>query len=411
VQSWPKPYLPPSPVKKDLHPKLGLFSSYEKRKVQISEDDISIYVCGITPYDATHLGHAATYVTYDLIYRFLIASGVSVTYAQNITDVDDPLLERANRDNVDWIDLAQNQIELFRGDMTSLNVCPPNFYEGVVENVELIVKAIENLANSGFTYEIDGDIYFDLTKMPEAISNLPFDITESVQIFRERGGDPERIGKRHPLDNLLWQKARIGEPSWDSSFGVGRPGWHVECVAIALGYLAPKSETCITLQGGGSDLYFPHHYMSNYQASALSNKPLAKIFSHVGMIGYEGEKMSKSKGNLLFVSKMIQEGVDPISLRIALINRRYRDYFPWDESHLKNAIDTCQRIRSSLSREVCAPTDQLILRMIQALSNDLDTIEVFRLLELWCQETEKGTSGGNPGELSRVLDLYLGLSF
>jgi L-cysteine:1D-myo-inositol 2-amino-2-deoxy-alpha-D-glucopyranoside ligase len=411
VQSWPKSFLPPSPIKKGVHPKLNLFGSYENQKVQISEDNVSIYVCGITPYDATHLGHAATYVTYDLVYRFLTASGASVTYSQNITDVDDPLLERAKRDDVAWTDLARSQIELFRNDMTLLNVCPPNFYEGVVENIELIIQTIRKMVDSGFTYEIDGDIYFDLSKIPQSISNLPFDVTESIKIFRERGGDPERIGKRHPLDNLLWQKARSGEPSWESSFGAGRPGWHVECVAIALGYLESQTETCITLQGGGSDLYFPHHYMSNYQAYSLDSKPLAKIFSHAGMIGYEGEKMSKSKGNLLFVSKMIEEGVDPISLRIALIDRDYRAYFPWERTHLEKANQICRRIRASLSREDCAPTDQLIFQLISALSNDLDTKEVFRLLEMWCQESENEISGGNPGELSRVLDLYLGLAF
>jgi L-cysteine:1D-myo-inositol 2-amino-2-deoxy-alpha-D-glucopyranoside ligase len=185
----------------------------------------------------------------------------------------------------------------------------------------------------------------------------------------------------------------------------------VECVAIALGYLESQTETCITLQGGGSDLYFPHHYMSNYQAYSLDSKPLAKIFSHAGMIGYEGEKMSKSKGNLLFVSKMIEEGVDPISLRIALIDRDYRAYFPWERTHLEKANQICRRIRASLSREDCAPTDQLIFQLISALSNDLDTKEVFRLLEMWCQESENEISGGNPGELSRVLDLYLGLAF
>jgi L-cysteine:1D-myo-inositol 2-amino-2-deoxy-alpha-D-glucopyranoside ligase len=410
MQLWARPYLPPSVISKEDHPKLSLYSSYAGRAVDISEDEVSMYVCGITPYDATHLGHAATYLTYDLVNRFLIASGRKVNYAQNVTDIDDPLLERANRDKTNWEDLADSQIELFKDDMAALRVNPPTFYESVTENMDLIIAAIEKISEKGFVYEVDGDMYLNLRAIPGAIENLPFNENEALQIFRERGGDPDRKGKKHPLDNLLWQKAREAEPSWSSPFGYGRPGWHVECVAIALGFLKVGDNFCITLQGGGNDLFFPHHYMSNYQTFALSGKPLAKIFSHAGMIGYAGEKMSKSKGNLVFVSKLLAAGTDPIALRAALLNRNYREYFSWEDAEIVKATRLLDKLRSSLSREEVAPTEEVIEELVGFLSNDLDTVSAFRTLTNWCERTENGETGGNAGRLARTIDLYLGLA-
>ena len=411
MQLWAKPFLPPSSLAREAHPQLFLFNSYSGSLEAISDTEVSMYVCGITPYDATHLGHAATYLTYDLINRFLIASGRKVSYVQNITDIDDPLLVRANRDGILWEDLADSQIALFKDDMSKLRVNPPNFYESVTENMNLIIKAIEEIEGRGFTYTLDGDLYLDLQRIPGALENLPFSEIEAIAIFKERGGDPDRAGKRHPLDNLLWQKARPSEPRWDSSFGAGRPGWHIECVAIALGYLKQGLHHCISLQGGGQDLLFPHHYMSNYQAMALRGIPLAQLFSHAGMIGYEGEKMSKSRGNLVFVSKLLAEGVDPNVLRAALINRNYREYFTWTDAQIIEAQAFCKRMQSCLSREEVAPTKDLINSMVKALANDMDTVSVFDLLNSWCSKTENGESGGHPGELSRAIDLYLGIAF
>ncbi len=411
MQLWAKPFLPPSSLTREVHPQLFLFNSYSGSLEAISDTEVSMYVCGITPYDATHLGHAATYLTYDLINRFLIASGRKVSYVQNITDIDDPLLVRANRDGILWEDLADSQIALFKDDMSKLRVNPPNFYESVTENMNLIIKAIEEIEGRGFTYTLDGDLYLDLQRIPGALENLPFSEIEAIAIFKERGGDPDRAGKRHPLDNLLWQKARPSEPSWDSSFGAGRPGWHIECVAIALGYLKRGLHHCISLQGGGQDLLFPHHYMSNYQAMALRGMPLAQIFSHTGMIGYEGEKMSKSRGNLVFVSKLLAEGIDPNVLRAALINRNYREYFAWTDGQIIETEAFCRRMQSCLSREEVAPTKDLIISMVKALANDMDTVSVFDLLNSWCSKTESGESGGHPGELSRAIDLYLGIAF
>ncbi|MBI3429433.1 MAG: class I tRNA ligase family protein, partial [Actinobacteria bacterium] len=196
-----------------------------------------MYVCGITPYDATHLGHAATYITFDLINRYLRAMGKKVHFVQNITDVDDPLLERAARDNVDWTSLAQSQIDLFRGDMSDLHIIPPENYIGAVEAIPLIIAAIENLTEKGAVYRVDEDLYFSVHADKNFGSRSHLSQESMLDVFAQRGGDPDRLGKRDKLDALLWMKQRPHEPGWTSPFGMGRPGWHIECCAIALNYL------------------------------------------------------------------------------------------------------------------------------------------------------------------------------
>jgi L-cysteine:1D-myo-inositol 2-amino-2-deoxy-alpha-D-glucopyranoside ligase len=403
--SWSPPYLPP------LHydfPSLELRDSYSRKLHRVS--DSGIYVCGITPYDSTHLGHAATYITFDLIARYLIASGKSPKRTQNVTDIDDPLLERANRDGFAWTELSTSQIQLFRDDMTSLRVIPPSHYLGVVENMNLILGYIGRLVNNGVTYDIDGDIYLDLSLVPGALEKLPQSLPESIEIFRTRGGDPDRAGKRHPLDTLIWMKNRVGEPYWEGPYGRGRPGWHIECVALALSSLDEGKNISIAIQGGGNDLRFPHHYMTGVQALALTSKQFSEIYVHTGMIGLNGEKMSKSRGNLIFVSKLLRDGVDSMALRLALMNRRYSEDFMWNENYLSKAVNFLARLRSALSREESAPTLPVITALTAALSQDLDTPRALGEIEKWCHRSESGEIGGNPGELSRAIDALLGLA-
>jgi len=355
VRSWPSVSIPPT-NEAIVHQPLALSDSYLKQRVLISQKPPSLYVCGITPYDATHLGHAATYVTFDLINRYLkIAYGRS-WFVENITDIDDPLLERAARDHQDWKVLAHSQIELFCSDMTALRVLPPDVYKGVVESMEQIISLVQEHIDSGLTYSLDGDIYLDLTKIPHSLSQLPYEESKCVEIFRERGGDPDRAGKSHPLDPLLWRGARSGEPEWKAPFGAGRPGWHVECVAIALkNRISPFSEheTSITIQGGGSDLVFPHHFMTATQSESLQGRKFAQAYVHAGMIGLDGEKMSKSKGNLVFVSKLIAEGVEPIAIRTALMLDHYQEDRMWDTDKLN--------LRSALSNECAALCQEKLL--------------------------------------------------
>lgn len=413
MRSWPEVSIPPS-VDGVLNPPLKLLDSYKKSHVTIDDHEISIYVCGITPYDATHLGHAATYLAFDLINRYLRASGRSVWFIENITDIDDPLLERAQRDNQDWKALAHSQIDLFTEDMSALRVRPPQRYKGVVESMEEIIEIVSEHIESGLTYNIDGDIYLDLKKVPRSLEKLPYPIDEALAIFRERGGDPDRTGKSHPLDPLLWRAHRDNEPSWSAPFGKGRPGWHVECVAIAMRNIdhKPSAQTStITIQGGGSDLIFPHHYMTAVQAESLTHLPFAKAYIHAGMIGLDGEKMSKSRGNLVFVSKLLQQGVSPMVIRCALIMSHYQSDRMWNSELLNTAQTFIAKVEQCLARTEVAPTSDLIKQIAESLSDNLDTPKVFALLNKWCAQTEAGEVGGSAGELSRALDTYLGLAF
>jgi L-cysteine:1D-myo-inositol 2-amino-2-deoxy-alpha-D-glucopyranoside ligase len=415
MRSWPSVYLPPSDNSTE-HPPLRLTDSYSNKKEELKDFTVASYVCGITPYDATHLGHAATYLTFDLIHRFVIASGKTLQYTQNITDIDEPLLERAKRDNENWEDLATSQIELFREDMTELRILPPNNYLGVVESMPTVIKYIKALIDTGKTYDLEGDIYLDLSKIQGALENLPVAIDEALNIFAARGGDPGRAGKRHPLDTLIWSVERPGEPSWQSPFGNGRPGWHIECVAIALETLTgqpssnKESSASISLQGGGSDLRFPHHYMTSVQARAITNKSFAKIYLHTGMIAWQGEKMSKSLGNLVFVSKLREAGWSGNEIRFALINRDYRADLNWEMGILEQARTNLHRINSALSREEVAPTHNVVAKIRDSISNDLNVEGAIASVLDWCSQTELGAKGGSAGELSRALDLYLGIT-
>jgi L-cysteine:1D-myo-inositol 2-amino-2-deoxy-alpha-D-glucopyranoside ligase len=407
--SWPDAYMPPA-LAGIKHPTLQLFDSYKGKKVDILGEQSSIYICGITPYDSTHMGHAATYLTFDLVNRYLRASRKNVSFVENITDIDDPLLERATRDNQDWRELAESQIELFREDMTSLGVLPPNAYRGVIESMDEIISTVEEMIATGRSYILDGDIYLDLNQVDGAIENLPLALDQALKIFEERGGDPARVGKRHALDPLLWKARKGDDPFWEAPFGQGRPGWHIECTAIALKNLPNASSTSITLQAGGSDLIFPHHYMTALQAKALTGVEFASCYSHAGMIGLDGEKMSKSKGNLVFVSKLRQEGVSPALIRIALFADRYSTDRMWSRELLDDANKLLARLLSALSRQEVAPTFEVVQEIVNAISDDLNTPKVFELLNSWCLKTEEGEVGGSPGEISRALDTYLGIT-
>lgn len=370
-----------------------------------------MYVCGITPYDATHLGHAATYLTFDLINRYLRASGSEVRYVQNITDIDDPLLERAKRDGVDWTDLAHQQIDLFRGDMVNLRVIPPAHYIGAVDAIPLVTQAIEELSAKGSVYPVENDLYFKVHSDVHFGERSNLSEQEMNQIFSERGGDPTRIGKLAPLDCLVWMSQRPNEPGWPSPFGVGRPGWHIECTAIAIKYLEPVSDemSLIDIQGGGSDLIFPHHEMCAAQAQVLSGKPLAGNYVHAGMIGLDGEKMSKSEGNLVFVSKLVAAGRDPMAIRWALMKDHYRTDRMWSDELLINAETELTALRSALKQNQVAPTSQLIQEIIDLLADDLNTPAIIHSINNWVAQSQTGATGGEADSLTNALDTLLGI--
>ena len=393
-------------------PTLNLTNSASGKKESIGRKQLyRMYVCGITPYDATHLGHAATYLTFDLINRYLTASGSEVRYVQNITDIDDPLLERAKRDGVDWTDLAHQQIDLFRSDMINLRVIPPAHYIGAVDAIPLVTDAIEKLSSKDSIYSVERDLYFKVHADAQFGQRSHLSQEKMMEIFAERGGDPTRVGKIDPLDCLVWMSQRPNEPGWPSPFGTGRPGWHIECTAIAIKYLepSPSEDALIDIQGGGSDLIFPHHEMCAAQAQILTGKPLASTYVHAGMIGLDGEKMSKSKGNLVFVSKLVAAGRDPMAIRWALMKDHYRQDRMWTDELLVAAESELIALRSCLAQNDVAPTSDLIEKIVDALSDDLNTKGVISVLNTWVERTQSGDTGGDAQSLVGALDALLGI--
>lgn len=338
-----------------------------------------LYVCGITPYDATHMGHAATYLAFDLLQRAWLDAGHEVVYTQNVTDVDDPLLERATATGVDWVELAESQTELFRTDMTALRMIAPQHYVGAVESIDLVVDLIGRLDAAGAVYRVDDDLYFDVHADADfgAVSGL--DEAGMLEIFGQRGGDPDRAGKKHPLDCLLWQAERPGEPAWDTSLGRGRPGWHIECSAIALEHLG----TAFDVQGGGSDLVFPHHEMSRSESVVATGEPFAQAYAHAGMVGFEGEKMSKSKGNLVLVSRLRESGHDPMAVRLALLAHHYRADWEWFDTEIEQATARLAAWRAAVDRPSGPSGDDLVRDLRAALSQDLDAPAALRVVDTW----------------------------
>ena len=359
-----------------------------------------LYVCGITPYDATHLGHAATYLTFDLVGRVWRDAGLQVTYVQNVTDVDEPLLERAERDGVAWQELAESQIALFREDMEALNVLAPEHYVGAVEGIPDDVAATRALLAEGTAYALpveDGeghDIYLDLATQPDFGTISGWTRDQMFEVFAERGGDPDRPGKRDRLDPLLWRAHRDGEPHWDGGeLGPGRPGWHIECTTIALRHLGRSFD----LQGGGTDLIFPHHEMSAVQGSALTGEPFARAYLHQAMVGLDGEKMSKSKGNLVLVSRLREQGVDPMAIRLALLTQHYGTPWDWTDALLEQAVTRLERWRGVLAGAGAGPSGEgaapgpatgpagetVVEQVRRTLAQDLDSPAALRAVDDW----------------------------
>ena len=396
-------------------PKLKLAYTSGNADLGVHSDQFKLYVCGITPYDATHLGHAATYLTFDLINRYLELTGTSVNFVENITDVDDPLFERAKRDNQSWAQLGESQVALFTSDMTALRILPPANYVAVTEAMDSIIFAIENLVDKRFTYELAGNIYF---RIEPFLDELSISIDEALKIFAERGGDPKLPGKENALDPILWVGNKDGEPGWGSKMGFGRPGWHIECSVIALenligkDYLNSKSGLThgIDLQGGGSDLIFPHHFMSAAIAKALCGFDFAKGYLHAGMVGLDGEKMSKSKGNLVLVSELLKSGYDPMVIRHALLSQGYAEDRMWHLETLLKSQERVVKLRSALARIEVAPTDKVIDSVAEHIANNLDSSSALEVLDQWALDTENGAIGGSVGELSRFIDAALGLA-
>jgi L-cysteine:1D-myo-inositol 2-amino-2-deoxy-alpha-D-glucopyranoside ligase len=378
--------------------------------------DASLYACGITPYDATHLGHAATFTAWDLLVRSWLDAGHHVTYTQNVTDVDDPLLERAERDGVDWRELALRETERYRRDMEALRILPPAHLIGAVEAVPLIDRFAERLAARGSLYDLEGDTYFARCADPAfgALSgpdSAPgLSLAQMTALSAERGGDPDRPGKKDPLDVIVWRAERPGEPAWDSRFGPGRPGWHVECAAIAVEFLGEAFD----VQAGGSDLVFPHHEMSASHARvacAADGRVFARVYAHSGMVAYEGQKMSKSLGNLVFVSKLRDSGVDPMTIRLAILAHHYRSDWEWTPEALAAATARLTRWRAAVSsatgsaRAAGVPAADDVLRTVrERLAEDLDAPGALATIDAWADAVLAAQGSVPPADARLVRD-------
>ena len=411
MQPWSAPHVPDLPGSGEL---LHLFdTSTQDIRATAPGPTAGMYVCGITPYDATHLGHAATFIAFDLVHRSWLDAGHEVHYVQNVTDIDDPLLERAARDGEDWAELARRETALLRADMEALAVIPPRDFVGAVESIPGIVEIIRRFRELGAAYDVVGDTYFSVHTDPRFGEVGHLDDATMTALAAERGGDPERPGKKHPLDCLLWQAARPGEPSWetgDPELPAGRPGWHVECAAIALKHLGESFD----VQGGGSDLIFPHHEMSASEAHVLTgHTQFAQHYVHAGMVGLDGEKMSKSKGNLVFVSTLRREGHDPAAIRLALLAHHYRTDWTWTAADLPAAEARLARWREAVALPAGPDAAGLLTAVRQAVAQDLNAPAALADVDAWVDlALSQGAAGDEsaPALVTATVGALLGVA-
>lgn len=406
MESWPAPVVPDlgsggRPVR--VHDT----SSGELRPTATGEV-ARLYVCGITPYDATHMGHAATYLAFDALNRAWRDAGHRVHYVQNVTDIDDPLLERAVATGEDWRDIALRETQLFREDMEFLRVLPPDDYIGAVESIPSVVECIDGLRDRGAVYDLEGDLYFDITADPHFGDVSGLTREEMLADFAERGGDPLRPGKRDPLDPLLWRAARPEEPAWDTRLGHGRPGWHIECVAIALDRLGMTFD----VQGGGRDLIFPHHEMGASHAEVLEGtRPYARNYVHAGMVGLAGVKMSKSLGNLVFVHRLRGAGVSAGAIRLAVYAHHYRHDWDWTDEGLRAAEQRLQTWATAAAMPTGPSAESLLERMRAALADDLDTPTALTAVDEYAARVlaHGGDDPSGPWRMRLAVDALLGV--
>ncbi|GIJ00264.1 cysteinyl-tRNA synthetase [Sediminihabitans luteus] len=422
--TWPAPQIPALPGHGG--PVRVHDSTTGAPVVAASGPRATMYVCGITPYDATHLGHAATYIAFDLLNRAWRDAGHDVVLASNVTDVDDPLLERATATGVDWRDLAADQIALFAEDMTALGVIPPDVYESVVETIPGVRAAVETMLADGTAYRVPleagaggdrpdlGDVYADLGADPAFGAVARLDDATMAALFAERGGDPARDGKKGALDPLLWRRERDGEPTWDGgTLGTGRPGWHVECAVIARDALGLPFD----VQGGGADLLFPHHEMSTSHARVIDAGHGARTHVHAGLISYDGHKMSKSRGNLVLVSRLRAQGVDAAAIRLAVLSQHYRTEWEWTDAILAAGVARLDRWRDAVSGNGGPAAEETLAAVRAALADDLDAPRALAAVDAWAdlalapgRDTADDVEGA-PGLVARTVDALLGVRF
>jgi L-cysteine:1D-myo-inositol 2-amino-2-deoxy-alpha-D-glucopyranoside ligase len=384
---------------------LRLYDTSKREVVPFEPPEtVRMYVCGITPYDSTHLGHAATYINYDLLIRRLEELGHEVRMVRNITDVDDSILPKARELGVPYLELAAAETARFRSDMAALELRPPVAEPRATEAVPQIIECVAELLDKGHAYLSGGSVYFDVSTFPDfgKLSHYPEE--RMVKLARARGGNPDDPHRRAPLDFVLWQPSLADEPAWRAPFGAGRPGWHIECSCMVLHEHGPT----IDLHGGGTDLIFPHHECEIAQSESLTGETFARHWMHSAMVSYEGEKMSKSLGNLVFVSDLLKVA-DPRAIRLALTRHHYRSGFEWYDTDLDDAIALLHRLLAAANKPDGPDPAPFAQRVRDAIDDDLDAPRALEALDDLASAILSGGSDTSAPAVLRELGLLLGI--
>jgi len=376
-----------------------IFDTAQRAVVPFTPDPtVRMYVCGITPYDSTHLGHAATYLTYDLLIRRLEELGHEVRMVRNVTDVDDSILPKARELGVPYLELAESELARFRADMDALGTRPPVAEPRATESIDGMIDMVNQLLESEHAYLTHGTVYFDVSTFPRFGELSGYPREHMVRLARTRGGNPDDPHRRDPLDFVLWQPSLPDEPAWRAPFGVGRPGWHVECSVMAMHELG----STIDLHGGGTDLIFPHHECEVAQSESVSGQPFSRHWVHSAMVSYEGEKMSKSLGNLVFVSDLLKKA-DARAIRLALMRHHYRAGFEWHDTDLDEGSALLHRLLAAAERADGVDPRPFADRVRAAIDNDLDAPRALEALDDLASAILSG--GSDPSAPGALLEL------
>jgi L-cysteine:1D-myo-inositol 2-amino-2-deoxy-alpha-D-glucopyranoside ligase len=384
---------------------LRFYDTARRAVVPFEPADVTrIYVCGITPYDSTHLGHAATYITYDLVVRRLEELGHEVRMVRNVTDVDDSILPKARELGVDYLELADAELARFQADMDALGMRPPAAEPRATEAIPGMIDMVSELLDSGHAYLTHGTVYFDVSTFPRygQLSHYPRE--HMIRLARARGGNPEDPHRRDPLDFILWQPSAEGEPAWRAPFGVGRPGWHLECSVMSTAALGPT----LDLHGGGTDLIYPHHEAEVAQSESVTGQTFSRHWMHSAMVSYEGEKMSKSLGNLVFVSDLLKVA-DARAIRLALMRHHYRAGFEWHDTDLDEGNALLHRLLAAAERPAGVDPRPYAARVRNALDDDLNAPKALEALDDLASAILSGDSDTTAPTVLRELGNLLGV--
>ncbi|MBA3944366.1 MAG: cysteine--tRNA ligase [Herpetosiphonaceae bacterium] len=390
----------------------------QTKTIDFPDGVVKMYVCGITPYDTSHMGHARVGIVYDTLRRYLEWCGLQVRYVQNITDIDDPLFERARRDKVDWRVLGEQQTVRYLQSLAKVNVEQPHFYIKATSQITQMLPVITELIERGHAYVVDGAVYYSVASKPDFGTIFHQDYATMLTTANERGNDANDPHKRDPLDFVLWQHSQPDEPAWPSPWGPGRPGWHIECSTIATSYLGPQ----VDIHGGGTDLIFPHHACEIAQAEPITGVvPFVRAWMHVGMVYLDGEKMSKSLGNMAFVDDVLKS-YSGAALRLATLKQPYHDPYEYREADIQAAEQQAMALRDALAVLSEATGEQTALdgtayrnRFVQTLDDNFDTPGAIMILdELAAAIVETAHAGRNVQAAQHLLHELagvLGLTF